>query len=338
MNPKCIKCGLVNWPLSESCKRCGAKLEAESSDGVSPEPGNVKERRRIIVGNPIVFLVGLFGSFVFLLVAIAGGSASVPLAIAFTCLGTLFGYFRPKSKWQVGIWLSLSYLVLIVWLIIGTLQYNAKWEGVFWRTEIFYTTIYLYLCPVLASFLGALLGSTRSFRFVAALIVVLGVAVGCENYRRDHSQISRSKNGFIDIRSEDSWLRIDISCVYTKSIDYRGFRYFDVGGCSDSRTTVVNKNPSYSLPTKAMWVIDGQETPEMMSPLNGRDGTSTIYTRDEHANDEVLRWRSIVPIRSMMNAHQVEFRWGAISIPLQNEQLEALKNLQKEFEQLCKGA
>lgn len=161
MKRKCIQCGLVNWPRSELCKRCGLRLDA-TTEVNGPQP-SIKPGGRNLFRILTAFLAGLVGCIVFFLSAVAGSPIPISLTIAFACLGILLGYFYSKQRWQMAIWLSLPYLLLITWIMISTLQYNAKWEGVFWRTEIYYGTIYLNLVPVIAAFLGVLIGSTRSF-------------------------------------------------------------------------------------------------------------------------------------------------------------------------------
>ena len=335
-NGKCMNCGLVNWPSAEFCKRCGVKLDPETPRNSSPKSRYVKSGGRNILRNLQAFLAGLGGSIAFFLTAVVGWHSVVPFAILFASLGILFGYLYSKKRWQMAIWLSLSYLILITWIVIGTIQYNAQWENVFWRTEVFYGTMYVNLSPVIAAFLGVLIGSKRSLIFSVVLIGVIVLALGCERYMLSHSHVTLERNGSLEISSEEARLRVDLHCGYTKSYDYRNFRYFDTGGCGDSRITVLSKNPIYSLPTKAAWVIDGNEIAGTMWPINGPGDRSSINRFDDHAYDDVSRWRATIPITSIMKAHQVEFRWGSITIPLQSEQLETLKNLQREFEQLCR--
>ena len=290
---------------------------------------DASEKRAAFNRDVTVFLAGLSGAVVLFFTSLAWSAwLPIPITILFIAMGLIFGYFYPKAKWRVGVLLMLPYLVLITWIVVATIIGNAKWEGVYWRTEIFYTTIYLDICPVIAGLFAILFASSRNFYFVIVLIALVAGLAACERYCANHSIISRSSNRSIELESEVTRLKIDIDCKYTRHNDFRGFRYYDEDGCGSGLVTVISKDPRHSLPRNAIWLIDGVELPGWMSPLNGPDGRSTIGRPEKNAYDEVRKWRATIPIKSMQNAQQVNFRWGDITIQLREDQIQSLNKLE----------
>src|SRR5262245_3850502 len=285
----------------------------------------------------VILVASLSCCFVFFIMAVMGRVNFFALVVAFAFWGTLFGYLNPNKKWQVGSLLTLPYFILLTLVTVATLNHNQRWDGVFWRTQIFYSAVYLYVSPIIAAIAGVLIGSTRSIVCVTILTTVLVSTVIGENYIRDHQYISRSSSGSFEMGNEGLRLHVDLNCKYTKFNNHQKFLYVENGGCGDARVTVLARNPTYNLPTTSAWVIDGTETPGTMAPINASDGGSYVDKFYPHAYDDVKIWRATIPVAAITKAQQAEFRWGDTNIQLDPVQIESLRKLQKEFAQQCRG-
>jgi hypothetical protein len=315
----CKECGLLNWKSMESCEHCGAK-----------------DKKYGLLWHLGISSLGLFVLLITIPISpLVKGHVSLFLGIVLASLGLLFSYLYPTRRWQLGISLALPYTLLMAYSIKTTMTDNAQWEGVFWRTEIFYSTVYLYMSVVISTCLGVVIGSTRSFYGIALLGGVLLLTFVSEQYILDHPPIEKSTSASFDlINNEDLWLRADIRCSYEINKDYLGFRNYDRGGCGDSRIKVLRKNPKYNLATTATWVIEGKETVQSMWPINGPGDSSIVRNFESGAYNNISEWRTTIPVMEIANAHQGEFRWDDISLQFQEEQFKALNDLLRKYKQL----
>lgn len=282
----------------------------------------------------IAIVIGLLCAMVCFLFSIYPGPyIYVPLALLLGSFAMLLSYLSPDNRWFTWLWLTLPYVGLTLWIVISIKNYRAKYEGVYFRTEIYWSAIYLFVCPVIASLLGPLLGKRRLISFVVGLIAVLGIGVYCQMYITRKSHIIVSTNNSIDIADNVSRLRIDFGCRYSKSIDYMRFAYFeDGGGCGgSSRVTVISKSPMAELTRDAVWLIDSAEKNVQMRPRPYGDDVAIVGDFAPHQYDSVPGWSTDIPIFAIAKAHEVRLRWGDIQIQLQPDHIQNFKQHVMEY-------
>jgi hypothetical protein len=111
----------------------------------------------------IAFLVGILPAFFIVFNAIFSDVFSTAdrvmtfllVAVAYTALGALFGFFAPMAAWQVGLWLSLPAILIVAW-------YSTREPGQ-WLLHLTYLILTLAFAS-LGAYVGSRLGERRRKR------------------------------------------------------------------------------------------------------------------------------------------------------------------------------
>jgi hypothetical protein len=258
--------------------------------------------------------------------------AHVFLAMLLPLLAIVFSYLYPNRRWYLWFCLILPYGLLVLWKVMDTIHYNARYNGAIGQTQIYWSTVYLFASPIIASVLAPLFNATRLISFALASIIAVGLAITCQVYISNHAEVSVSANRSVLLTNATSRLNVDFRCRYYKSINYLRFSYYEENHCG-GQFTVVNKNPADRLTTVADWMIDGAKKSIQMSPIG-----AVPLAYSPHKYDNVNNWTAALPFNELVKAREVQFSWGDIQIQLQPEQIETLKQTITEFQTAVSNA
>lgn len=251
--------------------------------------------------------------------------------IIFLPLGFLTGRFYRELKWKSGIWLSIWYLLLVVYILIGTLFQNLEYEGVFWRTFFSPVALFLYLSPAFVACASAYAGSKFSLQSVFFILLTLFLIITGVFYInfRDTAVTTTKTHSFNLLENDEILLPVEIKCERMTQYASMGFKYFSREDCV-SKFFVQKKKPvNYSLSTVGYLTIDGDRETLGFSPQIGSDDRFGVDSSIKQNLEETKVWMVTIPWHKILQSKQVNFQWGKINIDFGDAEF---KNLRESME------